>query len=117
MNTLDVVSVIILVFFIVLFLGIAILLGYMPGHLAKRRHSPWAEAINVSGWIGLLFLPLWVVALIWSLVRPRSGEGAAVTISETEAADLAASLSAISARLASVEQSATALANRAGGRP
>jgi hypothetical protein len=103
-STLDVVSLIILVFFVLLGLGFVLLLGYLPGSIAKRHHSPWAEAINVCGWAGILLPPLWFGALIWAFLRPRSGEGASVTISEAEAADLAVSVSDISARLAKVEQ-------------
>jgi hypothetical protein len=35
-------------------LFLILIVAAMPGVLAKKRHSPWAEAINVAGWIGVL---------------------------------------------------------------
>ena len=47
-----------------------------------KRRSPWAEAINVAGWIGILLPPIWMLALIAAFIKPRSGEGAPIAISE-----------------------------------
>jgi hypothetical protein len=48
----------------------ALMLGYMPGRIAKQRAHPQAEAVNVCGWIGLLsgglLLP---VAYVWAFWR------------------------------------------------
>lgn len=45
------------------------LMGSMPGHVARRRHHPWADAVSVAGWITLIFgFVLWPVALIWAYV-------------------------------------------------
>jgi len=115
MNALDILSLVALAFFLLMGLGTLLVLAYVPGYIARRRHSPWADAINVCGWVGILVPPIWMGALIWAFIRPRSGEGSAVTISESEAVDLAASISAISARLASLEQNVIARTHRDGG--
>ena len=50
--------------------------GWLPGHIAKTRNHPWAEAVTVAGWITLICgFALWPVALIWAYVdvpRPRA---------------------------------------------
>lgn len=47
-----------------------LLLGYMPGRIAKQRAHPQAEAVGVCGWMGLLtgglLLP---VAYVWAYWR------------------------------------------------
>ena len=41
--------------------------GWLPGHIAKTRGHPWAEA--VTGWVTLICgFALWPVALIWAYV-------------------------------------------------
>jgi hypothetical protein len=104
MDSLDIVSLVVLALFLVLGLGVFTVLGYLPGYLAKRRHSPWAEAINICGWFGTLVPPIWVAALVWAYIQPRTGPGAALAIDESEARELASTISAISSRLASLEQ-------------
>ncbi len=57
-------------------IGVAIaavvVLGMLPGKIARRRNHPQAEAINALSWLGLLlsFGVLWVVALTWAFTRP-----------------------------------------------
>jgi membrane-bound acyltransferase YfiQ involved in biofilm formation len=43
--------------------------GWLPGHIAKSRNHPWAQAVTVAGWIFLfLGFALWPVVLIWAYV-------------------------------------------------
>ena len=53
-------------------IGLALLLGYLPGRIARERDHPQAEAVNVCGWIGLLtagvLLP---VAYVWAYWKFR----------------------------------------------
>ena len=43
----------------------------IPGETAHKRGHPQAEAINVLGWVGLLFGAVpWVVALVWAYTKP-----------------------------------------------
>src|SRR6185503_12295741 len=51
--------------------GIAIffIAGSLPGHIAKSRGHPWAQAVTVAGWVTLICgFALWPVALIWAYV-------------------------------------------------
>jgi hypothetical protein len=52
--------------------------GALPGHIAKSRHHPWAQAVTVAGWVTLICgFALWPIVLIWAFVdvpAPRQGE-------------------------------------------
>ena len=41
------------------FVGLVVMLAlaWIPGSIARKRHYPKAEAINVCGWLGLLLFP------------------------------------------------------------
>ncbi|MCP4223135.1 MAG: DUF3302 domain-containing protein [Actinomycetia bacterium] len=52
-------------------LSIFLWLGSLPGKTAARRNHPQAEAINILGWVGLVFGGVgWVVAPTWAHMRP-----------------------------------------------
>jgi hypothetical protein len=57
---------------IVLFATVAavfIALGIMPGHIARKRGHPWAQAVAVGGWATLICgFAFWPLALIWAYV-------------------------------------------------
>jgi uncharacterized membrane protein len=57
---------------IVLFATVAavfIALGIMPGHIARKRGHPWAEAVMVGGWATLICgFVFWPLVLIWAYV-------------------------------------------------
>jgi predicted outer membrane lipoprotein len=58
--------------------AIFVAMGMAPGHIAHKRHHPWAEAVAVSGWVTLIFgFVLWPLSLIWAYVDvPQRKEGA-----------------------------------------
>lgn len=44
-----------------------IILGISPGRIARNRHHPQAEAINICGWIGALTMGiLSPIAYVWA---------------------------------------------------
>jgi len=44
-----------------------ILLGGLPGHIARKRGHPSADAVAVAGWLGIFtFGIIWLIALIWA---------------------------------------------------
>ena len=54
-----------------------VLLGVMPGKIARRRNHPQADAINVCGWWGVLTMGLLLpLAFIWAYTKtsPTGGE-------------------------------------------
>ena len=94
-------------------MALVLVLAYTPGAIARSRHSPWAEAINIAGWVGILVFPIWIVALAAAFIRPRTGEGAAIAISEAETAELAAAISEILERLRKLENGLRAVVLKA----
>lgn len=119
MNFLDVFSLFVLLVIIGVAVAVVLVLAWLPGNIAKKRHSPWTDAINVSGWSGMLLgivlglmsptlsiiVVIWMLALVAAFIKPRTGEGAAIAISESESKELAISLEAIAKRIAGLESS------------
>ena len=75
---------------------LVVLLGPMPGNIAKQRGHPQADAVNVLGWIGVITLGLaWPIALIWAFIR--TGEQQAAYLGE-RVATLEAEIAALKAQ-------------------
>jgi len=69
MSGLDILAWAVLAILVAVILLVIWLMGSMPGHVARSRHHPWADAVSVAGWITLIFgFVLWPVALIWAYV-------------------------------------------------
>lgn len=65
----DIFAWIVLIVVIGLAVGVFVLLGALPGHVAHKRGHPWAEAVAIGGWVTLICgFVLWPVALIWAYV-------------------------------------------------
>jgi hypothetical protein len=48
---------------------VVIFLVVLSGIIAKKRNHPWAQAVEVAGWVTLfLGFVLWKVVLIWAYV-------------------------------------------------
>ncbi|MGB8770989.1 MAG: DUF3302 domain-containing protein [Candidatus Korobacteraceae bacterium] len=115
MGVLDIVSLAILAILAVGALALILVVAAIPGALAKKRHSPWTEAINVGGWIGVLLPPIWMLALIAAFVRPPGGEGAQIAISQDETTELSTLITKISERVATLQNNIRALSAGAAG--
>lgn len=69
MTAYDILAWIVLGILIAVIILVLWLMGSTPGHVARRRGHPWAEAVAVAGWITMIFgFALWPVALIWAYV-------------------------------------------------
>jgi hypothetical protein len=50
--------------------------GSLPGHIAKGRNHPCAQAVTVAGWVTLICgFALWPIALIWAYVDVPARRG------------------------------------------
>jgi membrane-bound acyltransferase YfiQ involved in biofilm formation len=80
MSTLDIFAWIVLVILVASAFAIVFIAGWLPGHIAKTRGHPYAQAVTVAGWVTLICgFALWPVALIWAYVdvpSPRRVEQA-----------------------------------------
>ena len=93
MSMLDIFAIIVLVLLVVSAIVIVAVVGALPGRIARSRHHPHAEAVNIAGWVSLLFLPLWPLALVWAYVDvPRTASTA-----PAEADDLSRRVAALEA--------------------
>ncbi|HMM91811.1 DUF3302 domain-containing protein [Bradyrhizobium sp.] len=80
MSGYDIFAWIVLVILIATLVVVFCLLGWLPGHIARSRHHPWADAVSVAGWVTLILgFALWPVVLVWAYVdvpAPRQPERA-----------------------------------------
>lgn len=67
LDALDIFAWIVLLVLVVAAIAAWIVLARLPGQVARRRGHPYADAVNVAGWLGALMLGLlWPLALIWA---------------------------------------------------
>ncbi len=78
MSFLDIFAGIVLLIALASMLAVVALLAMAPGHVARKRHHPWAEAVSVAGWVTALFgFVFWPLAFIWAYVDvPRRAPAA-----------------------------------------
>ena len=58
---------------------VSLFLASLPGRIARQRKHPWAEAVQVAGWLTFfLGFALWPLAVIWAYLDvPSAGRRAA----------------------------------------
>ena len=50
---------------------LVVVIGNIPGYVARAVDHPQADAINMLAWLGLLTLGIgWFVALVWAKTKP-----------------------------------------------
>ena len=82
---LDVFALIVIGVLIAVGIWLAVLLGPMPGKVARRRGHPQADAIGVLGWIGIVTLgPAWLAALVWAYAMPAGAAGLSERVAALE---------------------------------
>ena len=75
MSVLDIFALIILLVLLAVAVAVWVILGMMPGKIARSRNHPQAEAINVCGWWGVITLGILLpVAWIWAYTNPPDGK-------------------------------------------
>jgi uncharacterized BrkB/YihY/UPF0761 family membrane protein len=68
---LQVFSLLVLIVLLAAAVAIWVLLGMMPGRIARSRNHPQADAIAVCGWWGVITMGiLCPLAFIWAYTRP-----------------------------------------------
>ena len=78
MSGIDIFAWIVLLILVASGLAMFFIAGSLPGHIAKTRSHPWAQAVTVAGWVTLICgFALWPIVLIWAYVdvpAPRRSE-------------------------------------------
>ena len=77
MSFIDIFAIVCLALLVLSTIAIVYVVGDLPGWIARNRQHPYAHAVAVAGWVGLIFIPLWPLALIWADVDvPRPAQAA-----------------------------------------
>ena len=106
MKGLDVFALMVLTIMLVCAVIIFIVLGALPGKVARQRNHPQAGAISIGGWLGLLFGGvLWPLVLMWAYSKPASATQATEKASAEELARLKSRLSDLERQLAEIRSS------------
>ena len=72
MDFLDIFALIVMAILLAVVIWLVVLLGSMPGDIAKKRGHPQTEAIQALGWIGIITLGIsWFIAIVWAYTNPR----------------------------------------------
>ena len=71
MDFLDIFALIVMAILLAVVIWLVVLLGSMPGNIARKRGHPQTEAIQVLGWIGIITLGIsWFIAIVWAYTNP-----------------------------------------------
>ena len=71
MTFLDIFALLVLLVLIAAVVGLWVILGMLPGRIARARNHPQAEAINMCGWWGVLTMGILMpLAFIWAYTNP-----------------------------------------------
>ena len=69
MSFIDVFAWFVLIFLVLFTIAVLVAMAMAPGYIARQRGHPWATAVEVAGWVTLIFgVVLWPLALIWAFV-------------------------------------------------
>ena len=78
-------------------------LGSLPGSIARSRGHPQADAINICGWMGIVTIVLWPIAMVWAYLVPGKPMAGPAPGTIEDQASLMAILQQASQRLADIE--------------
>ena len=79
MSGLDIFALVVIFFLINAFAAVIVILGGLPGKIARKREHPHADAVNVASWIGIATGVLWPFAFVWAFLPvPSVGKASAV---------------------------------------
>ncbi len=71
MSGIDIFAWVVLLVMIATVVVVFVVLGVLPGRVAKERGHPQAEAINVASWLALIFgFAAWPFVMVWAYLRP-----------------------------------------------
>ena len=72
-------SLIVLMITLVSIIGVIVALAIWPGRTARARKHPYADAVSVAGWVGMIAGGvLWPVALVWAYSTPVDAKSSSV---------------------------------------
>jgi hypothetical protein len=70
---LDIFALVVMLLLLGVVIWLVVLLGNIPGEIARKRNHPQTAAITALGWIGLITMGIgWFVAIVWAYYQPDS---------------------------------------------
>ena len=70
---LDIFALVVIALLIGVVIWLVVLLGNMPGDIARKRNHPQSDAISALGWIGLITMGVgWLIAIVWAYYKPET---------------------------------------------
>ena len=92
-----------IIFMMILMVAAAIvIIGSIPGKIARKRNHPWPDAVNTASWIGLATGVFWPIALVWAFL-PVPAKSAAQTEASGDDSGSKAELDDLRKRIADLE--------------
>lgn len=90
MGALDIAALVVIFILIVAITAVIVVLGTLPGDVARKRGHPYPDAVGAASWIGIATGVFWPIAFIWAFlpVPARPGAAAADSADRTELEDL-----------------------------
>ena len=77
---LDYVALGVIIFLMIGATAVIVVLGSLPGNIARKRNHPWPAAVTAAGWIGMVTAVFWPLALIWAFLPvPNRNDGSGET--------------------------------------
>jgi len=72
---LDIFALVVIALLLGVVIWLVVLLGNMPGEIARKRDHPQTQAITALGWIGLITMGVgWFVAIVWAYYKPDAAD-------------------------------------------
>lgn len=78
-------------------------LGSLPGAIARSRNHPQVDAINICGWMGIITIVLWPIAMVWAYLVPSKPITGPEPGAVEDRAALTAKLQQVSQRIIAIE--------------
>ena len=81
---LDIFALVVIALLLAVVIWLVVLLGNMPGDIARKRNHPQSQAISALGWIGIITMGLgWFIAIVWAYYKPETSS-AGIPDNETD---------------------------------
>ncbi|WP_234683313.1 DUF3302 domain-containing protein [Bradyrhizobium monzae] len=78
-------------------------LGSLPGAIARSRNHPQADAIGICGWMGIITIVLWPIAMVWAYLVPGRPVAGPEHGAPEDRTALTSRLQQLSQRIAAIE--------------
>ena len=69
----DIFALVVIALLFAVVIWLVVLLGSLPGDIARKRNHPQSEAISALGWIGIITMGVgWFIGMVWAYYKPAS---------------------------------------------